>query len=138
MTDDRAVRLAVELRRLNVSHAGIVDLLAHHPHDVIERQLAYLPYRKAKRKEAFIVDAIRNDYSPPKQFFYAAPETPPSEPIGEMDEDAESASGQAHAGPQRYGAAGAARAPQGHHWLEPSGFSRDLELPDSSTEDGPQ
>lgn len=66
-----SVELALDLLKLGVSSAGVSDLLARHDHAVIERQLAYLPYRKAKRPEAFIIEAIRKDYSPPKEFFYA-------------------------------------------------------------------
>lgn len=65
MSGDREVRVATELMRLGVSRSGIVDLLAHHPVDVIERQLKYLPLRKSRRPEALIIDAIRHDYSAP-------------------------------------------------------------------------
>lgn len=69
--DERMVRLAQQLQLAGVSQAVTAQLLAHDL-DIIERQLAYLPYRKCRRPEAFLVEAIRKDYSPPKDFFYAA------------------------------------------------------------------
>ena len=71
MSLDRKTRLAVELYKLGVSKDGVVELLSQYSEDEIEQQLIYLPYRKAKRQEAFIVDAIRKSYSPPKEYFYA-------------------------------------------------------------------
>lgn len=68
---DRKTRLAVELYKLGVSKDGVVELLSQFSEDEIEQQLIYLPYRKAKRQEAFIVDAIRKSYSPPKEYYYA-------------------------------------------------------------------
>ncbi|HEY3780312.1 MAG TPA: hypothetical protein VGL56_04455 [Fimbriimonadaceae bacterium] len=68
---DRAVILASELLQLGVSRVGVTELLAHYPEEQIERQLLYLQFRNAKRPGAFIVEAIRRDYSPPKEFFYA-------------------------------------------------------------------
>lgn len=71
MSLDRKTRLAVELYKLGVSKDGVVELLSQYSEDEIEQQLIYLPYRKAKRQEAFIVDAIRKSYSPPKEYYYA-------------------------------------------------------------------
>jgi len=71
MSMDRKTRLAVELYKLGVSKDGVVELLSQFSEDEIEQQLIYLPYRKAKRQEAFIVDAIRKSYSPPKEYYYA-------------------------------------------------------------------
>ncbi|ARU41215.1 hypothetical protein CCB80_08735 [Armatimonadetes bacterium Uphvl-Ar1] len=71
MSLDRKTKLAVELYKLGVSKDGVIELLAHFSEDEIERQLIYLPYRRAKRKEAFIVDAIKKSYSPPKEYYYA-------------------------------------------------------------------
>ena len=50
MPDERAVQIAVKLMQLGVSRAGIDELLQH-PYDVIEQQLAFLPYRKARRPD---------------------------------------------------------------------------------------
>jgi hypothetical protein len=58
------VEAAAQLMRLGVSRVVTTNLLAHDI-DVIERQLRYLPMRKARRPEAFIVEAIRHDYSAP-------------------------------------------------------------------------
>lgn len=66
----RKVEIALDLMKLGVSNAGVAELLTHDP-DVVEAQLAYLPYRKAKRPEAFIIEAVRKNYSPPKEFYYA-------------------------------------------------------------------
>lgn len=86
MNDDRSVAAAAALMRLGVSRAGIVDLLAHHPIETIERQLRWLPLRKARRPEALVIDAIRFDYSSPNLFRHAKDEAPPpgrSDPVHE-------------------------------------------------------
>lgn len=69
--DERMVRLAQQLQLIGISQAVTAQLLSHDL-DVIERQLAYLPYRKCRRPEAFLVEAIRRNYSPPKEFLYAS------------------------------------------------------------------
>ncbi len=138
MTDDRAVQIALQLKKLNVSQAGIVDLLSSYPYDVIERQLKFLPYRKAKRKEAFIIDAIRNNYSPPKEFYYAPHETTASPNNPALDQNSEPDFGQADANAQGYGTPSTPGPTESYQWLESGGLDGDLELPDSSTEDGPQ
>lgn len=74
MSDPRAIQVAMELQKLGVSRAGCIELLSSYPLEDIERQLQYLPYRKAKRPEAFIIEAVRNGYSPPKEFFNAPPQ----------------------------------------------------------------
>lgn len=73
---DRMLSLALRLQRIGVSQRGTQELLAY-PLDVVERQLDFLPYRNAKRPEAFIIEAIRNDYSPPKEVFYAPRQATP-------------------------------------------------------------
>ncbi len=83
---DRAVILASELLQLGVSRLGVTELLTHYPEEQIERQLLYLPFRKAKRPGALIVEAIRHDYTPPKEFFYAKNETSDSEKQKQLDE----------------------------------------------------
>ena len=67
--DPRLIQIALALQSLGVSQRGAAALMIDHPLDEIERQLAYLPYRKAKRPEAFIIEAVRNRYSPPKEFY---------------------------------------------------------------------
>lgn len=91
MSRNRMTRLAMELLKLGVSKSGIETLLSLHDLDEVERQLAYLPFRKAKRPEAFIVEAVRNRYSPPKEFYYAANQTQPSGTGNALDEDPERA-----------------------------------------------
>lgn len=89
MTDDRAIAAAGELMRLGVSRTGIVDLLAHHPIEVIERQLRYLPHRKSRRPEALIIEAIRKDYSAPNAHRHAKNESHPARNGHPVDEDPE-------------------------------------------------
>lgn len=89
MSREHAVELALQLMRLGVSKQGVEHLLATVSHDVIERQLEFLPYRKARRPEAFIVQAIRNDFSPPKEFFYASNPPYPTGLDDAMDKNAE-------------------------------------------------
>ena len=67
---DRSVEIAGRLLQLGISHAGCIELLQF-PLDEVERQLDYLPYRKAKRPGAFLINAVRNRYSPPKEIYYA-------------------------------------------------------------------
>ncbi len=86
-------KLAMELMRLGVSTSGVERLLSVNDLDEIERQLAYLPYRNAKRPEAFIVEAVRNRYSPPKEFYYAANETDPTGNADSVDPHAERVAG---------------------------------------------
>ena len=86
MTDERAVQLAMKLHLLGISRAGVIELLSQYSYDLIEEQISYLPYRKAKRPGAFLMDAVRNSYSPPKELFYAPPQTKPSAPADRLDE----------------------------------------------------
>jgi hypothetical protein len=127
VSQDRATKLAVELMRLGISRAGTVELLSY-PLDVVERQLAYLPFRKAKRPSAFIVDAIRNDYSPPKEAYYAKAEAEP-EPDHAVDEGSERAVGPPDALAQGHGAQDHVGAAAPDLGLEPGGQARDLDLP---------
>lgn len=88
MNQERATKLAGELYKLGLSQAGVVDLLSNYSLDAIEEQLFYLPHRKAKRPGAFLVDAVRNHYSPPKEFYYAKTEPQPSEARNSVAKDA--------------------------------------------------
>jgi hypothetical protein len=85
--EERRTAVALDLLRLGVSSVGSIDLMTGYPLETIERQLEYLPYRKAKRPEAFIIEAVRHNYSPPKEFFYASNETEPSGNPDSLDED---------------------------------------------------
>ena len=88
MNQERATKLAGELYKLGLSQAGVVDLLSNYSLDAIEEQLFYLPHRKAKRPGAFLVDAVRNHYSPPKEFYYAKTEPQSAEAGDALVEDA--------------------------------------------------
>lgn len=81
------IRVAVELQRVGISKDGTVLLLGEDL-DEVERQLCYLPYRKARRPAAFLVEAIRKRYSPPKEFYYAQAKTVDAS-SGGLDENAE-------------------------------------------------
>ena len=87
-SDPTLVKLAVRLQELGVSGTRIVELLSKYPPEEIERQLDWLPYRKAKRPEAFVIDAIRNNYSAPKEI-YAQLSTEPARPPGAVDQGSE-------------------------------------------------
>jgi hypothetical protein len=126
---DRKTQLAVQLRALGVSQDGIYHLLWQFPEDVIEAQLTYLPYRKAKRPEAFIVEAIRNNYSPPKEFFYAQAQAQPAETHGTVDQDAEHAAGPSAPDPQGHGAESLAGAPAANDGLGQGRPGDHLDLP---------
>ncbi|MBI1331275.1 MAG: hypothetical protein GC165_00175 [Armatimonadetes bacterium] len=41
------------------------------PLDDLEKQIDWLPLRKAKRPGAYLIEAVRRKYQPPKEFFYA-------------------------------------------------------------------
>jgi len=71
MSLDRMKQAALALMKLGVSQAGVTELLGRHPLEVVEAQLSYLPYRKARRPEAFIIQAVRNNYAKPKELYAA-------------------------------------------------------------------
>lgn len=135
MNQDKAVEIAIELQKLGVSQAGVTELLSGYPFDQIERQLAYLPYRKAKRPEAFIIEAVRNNYSPPKEFFYAqtAAQTKPlSNPL---DQNPEPALRQAPSEPQGHGAEAPSSLDPSELRLEPGEQTCQLAVPPIETDD---
>lgn len=104
MSLDRQTELAVSLMRLGVSQEVVVDLLVQHPLDQIEAQLQYLPYRRAKRKEAFIVEAIRKNYSPPKEMHHAKAKADLAAAINALDKDSKRPSRSADAISEGHGA----------------------------------
>lgn len=61
---DRMVRLAYELLVIGVSQPQVTKLLGHDL-DLIERQLQWLPYRKARKPASMIVSAIEQDFDAP-------------------------------------------------------------------------
>jgi hypothetical protein len=134
MTSDRLVLIAVRLQELGVSHAGTVELLSQYPPDLIEKQLEWLPLRKAKRPEAFIIEAVRNNYSPPKEAFHAQTQKPAAEPQAFLDETAQPFGGSAPAQPEGYGVEGASSDSSPDGRLEQNGSDYDLVLPSTQEE----
>ena len=130
-------RLAIELMKLGVSGSGVERLLGHHDLDEIERQLAYLPFRKAKRPEAFIIEAVRNRYSTPKGFYHAKTQAHTPGATNPLDTDTKRAARHPHAVAQGHRTAGAARplAPDGG--LEQGWPDGHLAIPDAPGSDGP-
>ena len=62
---DRVFRIAAALLRAGVSRPATEGLLASTDHDLLERQLVWLPYRKARDPAAFLLASIRGDYARP-------------------------------------------------------------------------
>jgi hypothetical protein len=85
---DRAVKLAGRLLELGISKEAVIELLTY-PLDQVEAQLNFLPYRKAKRPGAFVIGAIRRNYSAPKGFYYANFKAIQSRRAHSLDQDAE-------------------------------------------------
>lgn len=61
---ERMVRLAAQLMQLGVSNHQVRKLLTHDL-DKVERQLDWLPYRRARKRASLIVAAIEHDYEAP-------------------------------------------------------------------------
>ncbi|MBS1712972.1 MAG: hypothetical protein JST30_01410 [Armatimonadetes bacterium] len=104
--------------KIGVSHKGIIELLVSHPYVEIERQLAFLPFRKAKRPEALIIEAIRHNYSPPKEFYYAKDKAQPAPAPDAVDEGSEPPDSSAPANTHRHGAEDPLDPPQANDRLE--------------------
>lgn len=117
-SQERATRIAYNLLRLGVSRSGVERLMLEYPYALIEKQLAYLPFRKAKRPEAMIIQSIRNNYSAPKNF-YAPPQTNAPTTKRPLDQSAECAPGQAASQAPGYGTPAPAHPPPPDDWLEP-------------------
>lgn len=96
----KKIELAKRLHLVGVSKDGVIELLWKYPLERIEAQLEYLPYRKAKRPEAMIIESIRKDYTPPKEFYYARSQSELREAFESLDEGSESPTGSAPADPQ--------------------------------------
>lgn len=127
-SQDRAFAIAYALMSLGVSKSGVERIMREYSYDLIEKQLAYLPFRKAKRPEAMIIESIRRNYSAPKDFFYAPHQT---EPQGDnpLDQGSELPARHPASDPQGYGAEAATYPPSPNGGLEPGEPSRDLALP---------
>lgn len=128
--NDKAVILAGKLLELGVSQVGITEILSQYPLEQIERQILFFPFRKAKRSGAFIVQAIRHDYSAPKEFFYASNDSAHPNGANALDQGAKPAHGQTHARSQRLGAPGASHFAQANSRMELEASPNDLALPD--------
>lgn len=94
---EKKIELAKRLHLVGVSKDGVVELLWKHPLERIEAQLEYLPYRKAKRPEAMIIESVRKNYSPPKEFYYARSKSELTEAFESLDQGSESPAGSADA-----------------------------------------
>lgn len=129
MSMDRKTRLAVELYKLGVSKDGVVELLSQFSEDEIEQQLIYLPYRKAKRQEAFIVEAIRKSYSPPNEYFYAQTKADLAPAFDAVDQGSQRALRQGDSEPQRYGTENSPDLDSQDFGVATTGPSDGLELP---------
>ncbi|MBS1702862.1 MAG: hypothetical protein JST12_14455 [Armatimonadetes bacterium] len=82
MSVERATRIAYRLMELGVSHAMVEHLMCHYAYDAIEHQLDCLPYRKARRPEAMIVQAIRKNFSTPNVHYHAKTQAArPADPV---------------------------------------------------------
>lgn len=86
------VKVAAELMKLQISNKAVSDLLLYFPLEEIEAQIRYLPFRKYRRPGPFLIDAIRFNYSPPKEFYYAQARTQPTA-SEDLDSDTEPVSG---------------------------------------------
>lgn len=95
---DRAVRLAGRMLELGLTQEAVVEMLSY-PLEVVEAQLDWLPYRKAKRRGAFLIGAIRRNYSAPKEFYYAHIKAIQNNGVEFLDEDAERGDRPPHADP---------------------------------------
>jgi hypothetical protein len=137
MNQERATRLAIELQKLNVGQAIIVELLSSYPLEQIERQLEYLPYRSPKRPAALLVEAVRYNYSAPKEFYYAQTQIEPAEAANPLDQGSKPPAGQDDAEHEGHRASSHLDPSSSDGRLEPGGPGRDLVLPDSDAPERP-
>jgi hypothetical protein len=68
---ERLTQVAIKLMKLGISDERVSDLMNHYELDLLEKQLAYLPYRKARRPEAMLIESVRRNYSAPKEIYHA-------------------------------------------------------------------
>ncbi|MBS1714606.1 MAG: hypothetical protein JST30_09750 [Armatimonadetes bacterium] len=129
MSLEEKTQLAVALMRIGVSKRGVEELLTNYPVETIKRQLAFLPFRKARRPEALIVESIRNDFSPPKEFYYASNQAHPSSAAHAVDEGAQPSDPNLAPDLDRHGTAAAPDPVAPDHGLEQAGVDGDLAVP---------
>lgn len=133
-SQDRAFAIAYALMRLGVSKSGVDRIMREYSYDLIEKQLAYLPFRKAKRPEAMIIESIRRNYSTPKDYFYASHQTEP-EGNNPLDQGSQLSARHLASDSQGYGAEAAPDLASPNRGLEPGGPSRDLAVPNAHEAD---
>lgn len=126
---EKKIELAKRLHLVGVSKEGVIELLWKFPLERIEAQLEYLQYRKAKRPEAMIIESIRKDYTPPKEFYYARSQSELREAFESLDEGSESSAGSAAPNPEGHGAAGLAPLDPTNQRLAEGGQARADDLP---------
>ncbi len=127
---EKKIELAKRLHLVGVSKDGVVELLWKYPLERIELQLEYLPYRKAKRPEAMIIESIRKDYSPPKEFYYARSQNELAEAFEPVDQSVESSSGSPAAHAEGHRAEGDADSDSPDEWLAARQQADAADLPD--------
>lgn len=130
MSLEKMTQLALELQKLGVSQDGSLDILLKYPIDVIEAQLSYMPMRRAKRPEAFIVEAIRKNYSPPNNAYYAKAKAELAAAINAVDKSPQRPVRQADPEPKGHGAPNPPDLDPEHEWVEPGGAVDHDDLPD--------
>ncbi len=118
MSRDRRIEAAKVMLQLGISQAAVVRLLTNYELEVLERQIYYLPYRKAKRPGAFLIEAVRFDYSAPKDLFHAKVQTEP-EDEQQLDKSAERLVGRVASDLKRHRAEAPANPASPDRGLEP-------------------
>ena len=66
--------LAQKLKKVGVSDKAIAEILRNYAKEIIQNQLLYLPYRQAKNPAGLLVQAIKGDWSAPKEYLSAKEE----------------------------------------------------------------
>jgi len=61
-------QLVDKLKQVGVSDQAIRAMMAKYPPKIIQQQLNYLPYRQAKNPAGLLVQAIKGDWSTPKEY----------------------------------------------------------------------
>lgn len=61
----READVKIELLKLGVGRSHILEIVEHYSLERIERQLKWLPYRRARKPSSLIVSAIKEDYDAP-------------------------------------------------------------------------
>ena len=67
-TEQRRNKIFIALTKLNISTTNILSLFDKYSLDRIEKQLKYLPYRKALNKAGVLIESIKNNYPMPTSY----------------------------------------------------------------------